>query len=351
VDELTLLRDLVAVMPAEDTAARSDVWRRLQRRRTPPRVSRTGALSLGVAAVAVAGVLLAFGVRGVGVEPAKAACTLQTSPDQCARDMAAVLLAPARAAATSNRIAYSLFHGSSADIYTANPDGSDVSRLTHGPGRAAFPAWSPDGTRIAFDWTGRNVPNGIYVMNADGSHKRLVARGAWAVPQWSPDGSKIAFFRGTSIYVVERNGNRLDLVQARGWTPSWSPDGTTIAYTGLDASSNNIYVMKADGTGKRLLGAGSFPSWSPDGRTIAFHGTSNAVDHSNPIWTMQSDGSDRRPLNLRTWNDCPLAWTRDGRLAFTNPTGAFVARPGVSPVRRLSMGGDVCGLAWQPARR
>jgi Tol biopolymer transport system component len=77
-----------------------------------------------------------------------------------------------------------------------NPDGTHRRRLA--PGRR--PQWSPDGRRISYD------NNGIYVMNADGTGKKLVARDG-ANPRWSPGGKRIAFMgRSNDVYLVNAGG-------------------------------------------------------------------------------------------------------------------------------------------------
>jgi Tol biopolymer transport system component len=294
-------------------------------------------------------------LAAVGAVPqAGAACPSRASSAQCALARAAILLPSAwRETSTgAGRIAFSLFRAPTrADIYTINSRGGDIRRLTNGPGMEAFPAWSPDGTRIAFDWDGRGAASGIYVMNPDGSGQRLLANGDWGTPAWSPDGSKIAFQkvgRGDEqdIYVVERDGSGLHLLRRQGWSPSWSPDGTKIAYT----ENDRIYVMNSDGTGERLLAHGDFPAWSPDGKTIAFHNTRYFVNHTNPVWIMSTDGSDKRPLYVRAWEDCALAWSPGGELAVANPSGLFFVRLLGHVVTKVS-GAHICGVTWQPAGR
>ena len=96
------------------------------------------------------------------------------------------------------------------------------------------PAWSPDGTKIAFSSEGD-----IYVMNADGSAQTRLTRDAQydVFPDWSPDGSKIAVTGGSTatgfIDVINADGTgRTRLTHGgREYFPEWSPDGTKIAYT------------------------------------------------------------------------------------------------------------------------
>ena len=90
---------------------------------------------------------------------------------------------------------------SNPEIYVMNSDGSDITRLTHDPGVDVYPAWSPDGTNIAFSYRrGADVPR-IYILFPNGRTARLTdapcctAHGDEA-PAWSPDGTKIAFQSG-----------------------------------------------------------------------------------------------------------------------------------------------------------
>jgi hypothetical protein len=354
VDELTILREFVADEPADDAEARAEVWRRLGLRQTRRHWSQPRFVLLGGFAVAlvVAIVILTVRSSGIGVAPAEAACPISASSDQCVRTLAAILLPSASGETRGgpSRIAFSLFRGggepTGADIYSMNSRGGDLRRLTNGSGWAAFPTWSPSGRRIAFVWRGQGAASGIYVMNPDGSGRRLLAAAPWSTPAWSPDGSKIAFWREDGIYLVERDGRGLHLVRTRGSSPSWSPDGTKIAYT-LD---NRIYVMNADGTDQRLLAHGSFPAWSRDGRTIAFHSTRYFVNHTNPVWIMNAEGGHQRSLHVRTWVDCQLGWSPGGQLAVSNPAGLFLLRPQGHGLTKLS-GAHICGVAWQPIGR
>ncbi len=121
-----------------------------------------------------------------------------------------------------------------------NADGSGDTRLTHTrPGlNSSFPAWSPDGERIAF--TSNGEFNGrfyfdIYVMNADGSDQTNLTNSQAddMLPVWSPDGTRIAFAsdrdRNFDIYVMNADGSGLtrltnhpayDVVSGIAWSPT-----------------------------------------------------------------------------------------------------------------------------------
>ena len=113
-------------------------------------------------------------------------------------------------------------------------DGSNPTRLTDNPGLDADPAWSPDGTKIAFA-SFRDGNQEVYVMDADGSNPtRLTDNPASdIVPAWSPDGTKIAFASrrdgNPEVYVMDADGSnptRLTDNPTFDGVPAWSPDGT-----------------------------------------------------------------------------------------------------------------------------
>jgi Tol biopolymer transport system component len=160
------------------------------------------------------------------------------------------------------------------------------------------PAWSPDGSRIAFaralHGCGGGCPTEPYIVNADGTGlKRLSSPSRWARGSgpllWSPDSRTIAFSVLNGIYAVNPNGSHLRLlvpappVRANQvqMPASWSPDGRHILYIRIPSSgpggpqATALWVMNANGTGRRRLyraGHGDLDvaTWSPDGQFIAF---------------------------------------------------------------------------------
>lgn len=97
-------------------------------------------------------------------------------------------------------------------IYTMNPDGSDLTRLTSGADLE--PAWSPDGTQIAFTRFNGATQGGIFVMNADGSNqRRFTANANDRYPTWSPDGTKIAFSSRFGVIIMNADGSNQRVIQ------------------------------------------------------------------------------------------------------------------------------------------
>jgi Tol biopolymer transport system component len=207
-------------------------------------------------------------------------------------------------------------HVNDRDIYLVNADGSGERRLTSGPVQSIFPAWSPDGRRIAF--ARRSGPTlgayktDIYVINADGSGQRKLTQDShvqWG-PVWSPDGRKIAFRTRSGIYVINADGGGQRKL-APGVFPAWSPDGRKIAFTVASDTAPDqeriweIYVMNPDGSGQRKLTPGLLPVWSPDGRKIAFLGDGG-------VYVMNADGTGQRRLG-DSLPDVAPSWSPDGR--------------------------------------
>src|SRR5262245_66163706 len=125
------------------------------------------------------------------------------------------------------------------DIYVVNADGTGRRRLTRDPAEEFDPAWSPDGTKIAFSRSdGRRYQ--ISVMNEDGSDPVQITQGDTSASDaaWSPDGSRVAFTRCSAgscdLYVMNLEGTgegRITHGESRGqWGTTRSPGGTRIAF-------------------------------------------------------------------------------------------------------------------------
>ncbi len=209
------------------------------------------------------------------------------------------------------------------EIYVMNADGTGEKRLTvTTTGNNLFPEWSPDGRRIAFG-SNRTGVSQIYVMNADGTGLTPLTTAGGAHPCWSPDGKRIAFTGpgvegAPDILVINVDGSGLvNLTQSptNEQRPDWSPDGRRIAFNGNRDGNAEIYAIKADGTGEpvRLTfesATDMAPEWSPDGQKIAFE---SARDGNREIYVMNADGTHQIRLTVDPRMDAFPSWSPDGR--------------------------------------
>src|SRR5437763_6861976 len=114
---------------------------------------------------------------------------------------------------------------------------------------------------------------GIYTVRADGSRLHLLSRDG-SYPAWAPDGSRIAYdveqaaTMGTAdVFVVRASGGTPSAVtrDGKGFLPGWSHDGRQLYF--VDLNGGGQYVSNPDGSNRAEVPAGWFPeSWSPDGR-------------------------------------------------------------------------------------
>ena len=190
--------------------------------------------------------------------------TLEVLDTQTTR-VAPIGSSPAQVVATwssDGRVAYA----SGGNLYLANADGSGKERYP-APQSAFSPAWRPHSDELAYLTTHDAVNLDLWVGNA------LWAKGAIGRPAWSPDGSKVAFQRDNGIWVATAPLTDLQLATTTGQpgAPVWSPGGKEIAYS----AAGSVYVVAGDGFSAPRRVAGPFQSvgplaWTPAGDAVAY---------------------------------------------------------------------------------
>jgi TolB protein len=258
-------------------------------------------------------------------------------------------------------IAFSSRHEGNPEIYVMKLDGTGLTRLTDYENRDGYPAWSPDGSAIAFYAYEDATTWSIYRMDSAGRNRvRLTYEEnvRHASPVWSPDGTTIAFSRMTEssaqIWLVDADGgNPRRLGELGGFAPQWSPDGKWIAFSTTPVGE--IYVAGVDGSNPRQLTNSEaddmWPAWSPGGDKIAFMSGEN---NHHQIWVMRSDGSEKTRLTHNSFDDWRPIWSPDGgRIAFTSfredIVGVFVMNADGTNERHLTPFTDYAmQVAWRP---
>lgn len=203
----------------------------------------------------------------------------------------AVFLLPAAATAKVQNgvIAYSSKEDGDYDIWYSNADGTNHTKMTLNNFNEAYPAFSADGTLLAFatDVIGDRGYE-IFVKNAND----------WSLP------------------TNRTNANGDDT------TPAFSPDGSKIAFASYrDNLVGDIFIMNADGSDQRNLTPGDDsislgPTFSPDGARIAFY---SSRDGDFDVYTISANGGPATNLTANNFDDREPSWSRDGtKIAFSS---------------------------------
>ena len=286
--------------------------------------------------------------------------------------------AAAQVASVNGKIAYVQcgssthpFFSTQCDIWVMNPDGTGQTNVTNTSGLNEMnPAWSPDGTKIAYieGWNGVNYLK-VVDLGIDGTGRTITTItpefSYQFSPTWSPGGTRIAVVRQLpgqvmsiqfDIIVVNVDGSgEINITNSDfdELDPAWSPDGSKIAFAGVrfeqypDPISGapttgaqwEIVTVNPDGSGEQILSAGGSntdranyleedrsPAWSPDSSKIVFMSQAQIPSCCGPwqIWTVTRDGSGITNLTSdETVNDMFPSWSPDGtQIVFSRATGS-----------------------------
>jgi TolB protein len=233
------------------------------------------------------------------------------------------------------RVVFSRGAGDRRDLYVVDYDGAGILRLTANRTLNLCPAWSPDGSEIAFT-SYRDGQQGLYSLDtSNGKVRQVIAmEGLNYGADWHPSGEELLLALSRSgnpeIYRITPQGKiikRLTVSEAIEISPSWSPGGRDLVFTSDRTGTPQLYIIDSDGAGRRRLTfEGRYNDsavWSPGGDRVAY---ATREETFTQVVVMKSTGEDRRVLTDRSWRNCEdPSWAPDGRhLVFTSDrSGVF----------------------------
>jgi len=251
------------------------------------------------------------------------------------------------------------------NLWVMNPDGSEQIRLTN-PWQPFLqePFWLPDGSGLLFAFV-PPMATSVYLVNPDGTNEVNLADGYG--PAFSPDGSRIAFYGGgifgglgalVDIYVMDNDGRAPSKVSEVSYTDvispclhgsngiAWSGDGRFLAYGGNAVGTE---VAPSDGSGPAQQVGGSGASWAPDGHRLAYSAC-RYEGGNEPAFIVTILDPDSGQATALTGGEWP-AWSPDGEhIAFLRDNALRVINVDGSGERELTAieaHGRVA-LAWSP---
>lgn len=250
------------------------------------------------------------------------------------------------------------------DIYVADADGSNRRRIKRTHVYTEHPQWSPLGDAVIID-DNDDGSHSMWVVTLDGKARRLPLGPRYGNPAWSPDGTRIAYdgpggFRDYDwgIYVMNADGGGSMRI-TKGGNPTWAPQ-EHIAFL----FEEDRWVVKPDGTGRRhateaerLLPLGEV---SPDGRMIA-SSSSKVFRGNHDLYVHEIPNGAARKLTDSELHDCCPTWSPDGKsLAFLrakrgwrpdgllDPGDVYVINADGSGERKLTSSGNASWPFWSP---
>jgi TolB protein len=320
--------------------------------------------------VRVATLMAALSAWGCGAPANQSPTSLPASPD-------AAIVGPPDGRIAFTRATFDTTSNTptGGDLWSIATDGTDLVRLTELPEFELFPAWAPDGRRLAFVRSDGRSSGDVWLMDADPTAadrhltKLTDEAGMEGAPAWSPDGRWIAYVAdwqtGASVWIRPSDGSGEANRLTDGNWPSWTPDGKRLLITvGKDFNETSLAYVGIDGGDPEALPIqlpnASEGAVSPRGE-IAF--VSSATDYANSdpatwneeIYTTGHDGR-RGPVRITNTpeNDhWPPSWAPTGDwFAYTHDRGQEGSRiaivAGTGEPRYLTTDAYDLFPAWRP---
>jgi TolB protein len=226
------------------------------------------------------------------------------------------------------KLTYTSFLDGKADIFIFNLLTQKTTKLTAGFGNNSGANWHPDGRRIAFSGSHSGLTSIFTVNSLDGGDRKsfISGSGLEVEPAFSPDGSKVAFVSGRfgnpHLFIRDLRADNDTRITFAGWynsSPVWRRDGRKLAFAGYDRDIDryDIFIVNPDGRQMERLtldqGDNEKPAWSPDGRFIVFQsnrmpkGRGKARNYK--LYVMNRDGANVRPLALSLHDAVMPTWS------------------------------------------